>query len=90
MPCRILQAESMLGVFLQQLAACLACPRVSEKLTDVRDALEDLAKETVGAMKLTEDYSTCRDSCHTHAHTCLLHSVCVCAEKVYMPQSKQC
>lgn len=53
--------------------------------SEVRDALEDLAKETVGATELTEDYYTYGDSCHTHAHTHLEHNVCECecAEVVY-------
>lgn len=34
--------------------------------SDVRDAPEDLLKETVGASELTEDYFTHRDSCRAH------------------------
>lgn len=40
-------------------------------------------EETVGAMELTEDYYTYRDSCHTHAHTRWVHNVC--GEELYMP-----
>lgn len=66
-----------------------------EAHSEVRDALEDRVNETVGAMELTEDYYTCRDSCHTHALTHLEHNVCVCLcvctqRRYTMLQSKQC
>ncbi len=38
----------------------------------------DRVNETVGAMELTEDYYTHRDSCQTHARTHLEHNVCLC------------
>lgn len=44
---------------------------VGEAHSEVRDALEDLVKETVGAMEITGDYYAHRNSCHTHAHTSL-------------------
>lgn len=76
------------GSFFCILAGCGAEREgVSEELAEVRDALEDLLKETVGAMELTEDYSTCRDSCRAHAHTRLLQRVCL--EKESTPRSQQ-
>lgn len=58
---------------------------VGDTEREVRDALEDLVKETVGAMELTEDYYTYRDSCHTHAHTHLELNLCehVCRQDIH-------
>lgn len=39
---------------------------VRDTQSEVRDALEDLVKETVGAMELTEDY-------YTHTETAVIH-----------------
>lgn len=52
-----------------------------EAHSGVRDALEDLVKETVGAIELTEDYYTYRDSCHAHVHIRL--AMCVCREGIH-------
>lgn len=37
--------------------------------SEVRDAREDLQRETAGAIELTVDYSTHKDSCYTYVHT---------------------
>lgn len=75
------------GSFFLHLAGCRAEREgVSEEPAEVRDALEDLVEETVGAVELTEDYSTCRDSCRTHAHTRLLQS----SEKASPLPTQQC
>lgn len=73
---RDLTSNNMSGVW----AGCSLWLRERRRSThsEVRDALEDLVKETVGAMELTEDYYTHRHSCHTHAHTHLEHNVYVC------------
>lgn len=44
--------------------------------SEVRDAGEDLQSETAGAIELTVDYSSHKDSCDTYVHTLLERPVC--------------
>lgn len=45
--------------------------QVGDTLSEVKDAREDLVKETVGAMEITEDYFTYRTAViHMLTHVC--------------------